>query len=46
VTAHLVGDVEIIDVEAYAEYRRRFDRILAQFGGSILVAGGVPESLE
>jgi uncharacterized protein (DUF1330 family) len=46
VAAYLIADVEVIDEEAYAEYRRRFDGILARFGGSILVAGGVPEPLE
>jgi uncharacterized protein (DUF1330 family) len=46
VTAYLIADVEVIDEAAYAEYRRRFDGILEQFGGQILVAGGAPLALE
>jgi len=44
--AYLIGDVEVLNEEEYAEYRRRFDGILDLYGGSILVAGGAPEPLE
>ena len=44
--AYIIADVEVLDDVAYGEYRRRFDAILARFGGSILIAGGAPEPLE
>ena len=44
--AYLLADVEVLDPEPYAEYRHRFDAILAQYSGRILVNGGAVESLE
>jgi uncharacterized protein (DUF1330 family) len=46
VAAYLIADVEVLDEAAYGEYRRRFDGILEQFGGRILVAGGDPVAVE
>lgn len=45
-TAYLLADVEVVDPGPYAEYRRRFDAILAAYGGRILVNGGRCEALE
>ncbi len=45
-TAYLIADVEVVDAEPYAEYRRRFDAILERYGGRILVNGGAVEALE
>ena len=44
--AYLIGDVEVLDREAYAEYGRRFNATLEPFGGKILVAGGPCEAIE
>jgi uncharacterized protein (DUF1330 family) len=44
--AYAIGDVEVLDEDGYAEYRRRFDDILAKFGGRILVNGGHTEAKE
>ena len=44
--AYLIGDVEVLDQAAYAEYRNKFDAILEQFGGRLLVAGGPCEAIE
>ncbi len=44
--AYLIASVDVINAEAYREYRERFDPILEQFDGRILVAGGTPEPLE
>ena len=43
---YAIGDVEVIDEAAYSEYRRRFDDILAGFGGRILVNGGNAQAME
>ena len=43
---YAIGDVEVLNEEAYGEYRRRFDAILAQFGGRILINGGRPDPVE
>jgi uncharacterized protein (DUF1330 family) len=44
--AYLLADVEIRDPGPYAAYRRRFDGILARYGGRILINGGSVEALE
>ena len=46
VAAYLIASVDVINPEAYREYRERFDPILERFGGRILVAGGKAEPLE
>jgi len=43
---YAIGDVEVLDEAAYGEYRRRFDDILAKFGGRILVNGGHAQAME
>jgi uncharacterized protein (DUF1330 family) len=44
--AYLIGDVEVLDREAYAEYVRRFDAILKKFGGRTLVVSSETEPIE
>ena len=44
--AYLIGDVEVLDREAYAEYARRFNATLEPFDGKILVVGGPCEAIE
>ena len=44
--AYLIGDVEVVDREAYTEYTRRFDATMQPFGGRLLVAGGNCEAIE
>jgi uncharacterized protein (DUF1330 family) len=46
VPAYLIGDVEVTNPEAYAEYGRRFSATLVPFGGRLLVAGGPCEAVE
>jgi uncharacterized protein (DUF1330 family) len=45
-TAYLIADIEVTDVQAYEEYRRRVPAIIAAHGGRYLVRGGAAETLE
>lgn len=45
-TAYLLADVEVLNEEAYAEYRQKFDPILTKYGGRILINGGPVEAME
>lgn len=38
--AYLIGDIDIHDLEAYAEYRAGTPAAIAQYGGRFLVRGG------
>lgn len=44
--AYILADVEVLDEDAYREYRQRVDAILARYGGRILVNGGAPQPIE
>jgi len=43
---YAIGDVEVLDEVGYGEYRRRFDAILQQFDGRLLVNGGKTVAME
>jgi len=43
---YVIGDVEVLDVEGYGEYRRQFNAILARYGGRLVVNGGAAETME
>ncbi len=44
--AYVIVEVEITDLEAYEEYRRRVPATLEAFGGRFLVRGGKTVTLE
>jgi uncharacterized protein (DUF1330 family) len=44
--AYIHGDIEVIDSEAYEQYRREVPAVIAAYGGRYLVRGGEAELLE
>lgn len=44
--AHLLGQLEITDPEAFKAYQRDVPAVIAQFGGRYLARGGATEVLE
>jgi uncharacterized protein (DUF1330 family) len=44
--AYVIADVEVLDDEDYAEYRRRVPATIEQFGGKFVVRGGDHEVKE
>jgi uncharacterized protein (DUF1330 family) len=44
--AYIMADIEILDHEKYAEYRKLTPGTIAQFGGRFIVRGPEPEVLE
>jgi len=44
--AYLIGNVQVLDSGAYAEYRSRVPAIIAAYGGRYLVRGGHADRLE
>lgn len=44
--AYAIGNMDIHDADAYAEYRKHTPGSIAEFGGTFLVRGGELESLE
>jgi uncharacterized protein (DUF1330 family) len=46
VTAYLISQVEVLDAEAWENYRTRAARVIAQFGGRYLVRGAAAEVIE
>lgn len=44
--AYVIGQVEVTDPDAYAEYRRRVPASLEKYGGRFLVRGGEMAVLE
>jgi uncharacterized protein (DUF1330 family) len=45
-TAYLISQVEVLDAEAWENYRTRAARVIAQFGGRYLVRGAAAEVIE
>ena len=45
-SAYLIADIEIVDAEGFAEYRRLIPAVLAAHGGKYLARGGACEVLE
>ncbi len=45
-TAYLIADVDVRDVERYEEYKRKVPALIARHGGEYLVRGGDFEILE
>ena len=43
---YAICDVEVLDEEGFGEYRRRFNTILAMYGGRLVVNGGAAEAIE
>lgn len=43
---YVIGDVEIVDREAFAEYREKVPATIAAHGGRYLARGGTTEPLE
>jgi uncharacterized protein (DUF1330 family) len=43
---YLVGNITVTDPETFAEYGKRVPATVAQFGGTYVVRGGVPEKVE
>jgi len=46
VAAYLIANVQVTDVEVYAEYRRQVPPVVAAYGGRFLVRGGALRRLE
>jgi uncharacterized protein (DUF1330 family) len=44
--AYVVADIEIVDHEAFADYRERVPAVIAAYGGRYLVRGGASEIVE
>jgi uncharacterized protein (DUF1330 family) len=44
--AYVVADIEIVDHEAFADYRERVPAVIAAYGGRYLVRGGASEVVE
>jgi len=44
--AYLVADMEILDPEAYEEYRSRVSAVIESYGGKYLARGGPVQVLE
>jgi len=44
--AYLIADVEVLDQNAYAEYRRQVLPLIQKHGGRFIVRGGQHEVLE
>jgi uncharacterized protein (DUF1330 family) len=44
--AYIVADIQILDHEAFADYRERVPPVIAAFGGRYLVRGGASEVVE
>jgi uncharacterized protein (DUF1330 family) len=44
--AYIVADIEIVDHEAFADYRERVPAVIAAYGGRYLVRGGASEVVE
>jgi uncharacterized protein (DUF1330 family) len=43
VSAYLISQVEVLDAEAWENYRTRAARVIARFGGRYLVRGLGPK---
>ena len=43
---YMVGNITVTDPETFAEYGKRVPATVAQFGGTYVVRGGVPEKVE
>jgi uncharacterized protein (DUF1330 family) len=46
VSAYLISQVEVLDPEAWENYRTRAAKVIAQFGGHYLVRGALAEVIE
>jgi uncharacterized protein (DUF1330 family) len=46
VSAYLISQVEVLDDEAWENYRTRAARVIAEFGGRHLVRGALAEVIE
>ncbi len=44
--AYLIADVEVLDPDVYAEYRRQVLPLVQRYGGRFIVRGGAHEVLE
>lgn len=45
-SAFIILDVRVTDLEAYEEYKTHSTRVLAQYGGKFIARGGPTEVLE
>ena len=45
-SAYLISQVEVLDAEAWENYRTRAARVIARFGGRYLVRGAMAEVIE
>jgi uncharacterized protein (DUF1330 family) len=45
-SAYVIADVEVIDPQAYDEYRRQVPATITKYGGRFLARGGKAEPLE
>ena len=43
---YMVGNITVTDPETFADYGKRVPATVAQFGGTYVVRGGVPEKVE
>jgi uncharacterized protein (DUF1330 family) len=46
VSAYLISQVEVLDTEAWENYRSRAARVIEQFGGRYIVRGALAEVIE
>jgi uncharacterized protein (DUF1330 family) len=46
VSAYLISQVQVLDAEAWENYRTRAARVIADFGGRYLVRGALAEVIE
>ena len=45
-SAYLISQVEVLDAEAWENYRTRASRVIAQFGGRYIVRGALADVIE
>ena len=45
-TAYVIGEIEVTDPAAYAEYGKQVPATIEKYGGSFVVRGGRVEALE
>jgi|TARA_Y100000310_G_scaffold322215_2_gene380984 uncharacterized protein (DUF1330 family) len=45
-SVYLVMDIEIVDEDAYSEYRRQVPAVIEQFGGRYLARGGKAKNVD
>jgi uncharacterized protein (DUF1330 family) len=45
-SAYVIAEIEVVDPDAYEEYRKQVPAVIAKYGGKFLVRGGKVEPRE